>query len=95
MIIKMPKATKAELIRVILDQWDPAHKRETAGFMFYNYEADEIAQRVRKNSTLTTIEKAVRESMEFKLELEHVDETLDPEETRQVARAIQALVKNM
>ena len=42
------KPTKADLIRGILDYWDPCKKRESAGYMYYNYEAETIAQTIRK-----------------------------------------------
>ena len=48
--IRFPKATKTEIIRNYLDSWDPLRMREQAGYMFYNYEADVIAQTIRKNS---------------------------------------------
>lgn len=94
MIIKMPKPTKAEIIRTFLNQWDPLNYVDKAGFMFYNYEAEEIAQRIRKNSKLETIEEVVRESMEDKIQIEHSDVVLDDEECRQMAILIKTWLKS-
>ena len=94
MIIKMPKPTKAEIIRTFLNQWDPLNYVDKAGFMFYNYEAEEIAQRIRKNSKLETIEAVVREVMEDKIQIEHSDVVLDDEECRQMAVLIKTWMKS-
>ena len=94
MIIKMPNPTKAEIIRTFLNQWDPLNYVDKAGFMFYNYEAEEIAQRIRKNSTLETIEAVVREVMEDKIQIEHSDVVLDDEECRQMAALIKTWMKS-
>ena len=94
MIIKMPNPTKAEIIRTFLNQWDPLNYFDKAGFMFYNYEAEEIAQRIRKNSTLETIEAVVREVMEDKIQIEHSDVVLDDEECRQMAALIKTWMKS-
>ena len=52
MTIKTPKPTKTDLIRYILNYWDPRRKIETSGPMFYNYEAEIVSNSVRKNSKL-------------------------------------------
>lgn len=85
MIIKVPKPTKTEIIRTFLNQWDPLNYVDKAGFMFYDYEAEDIAQRIRKNSKIETIESIVREDMEDKIRIERSDAILDDEECRQMA----------
>lgn len=94
MIIKMPKPTKAEIIRTFLNQWDPLNYVDKAGFMFYNYEAEKIAQRIRKNSKLETIEAVVREVMEDKIQIERSDVILDDEECKQMAILIKTWMKS-
>ena len=68
--LRSGKPTKADLIRGILDYWDPCRKRESAGYMYYNYEAESIAQTIRKNSKVSTVTKQVKELIDQKLELE-------------------------
>ena len=51
MHIKMPKPTKAELIMMLLNQWDSAHGADK-DFRFYLVEVAEIVQQIRKNSKL-------------------------------------------
>ena len=41
---------------MLLNQWDPAHGADK-DFRFYQVEAEEIAQQIRKNSKLESIEK--------------------------------------
>ncbi len=50
MVIRMPKPTKADLICGLLSYWDPLAFKGKAGPMFYNYEAEVLAQSIRKNS---------------------------------------------
>ena len=50
MVMKMPKPTKADLICGLLSYWDPLAFEGKAGPMFYNYEAEVLAQSIRKNS---------------------------------------------
>lgn len=69
MIMRMPKPGKAEIIMMFLNQWDPAHGAHK-DYRFHRVEAEEIAQKIRKNSRQETVEKAVRESIEFRMELE-------------------------
>lgn len=94
MKIKMPKPNKAERILAILSYWDPLKMKDAAGIMFYNYEAEEIAQSVRKNSSLKTVENKLREAIELKAELEGVELNLDEAELHQVAAGILQSVKN-
>ena len=61
--MKMPKPTKADLICGLLSYWDPLAFEGKAGPMFYNYEAEILAQSVRKNSKLENVAKKVREAM--------------------------------
>lgn len=94
MKIKMPKPNKAERILAILSYWDPLKMKDVAGIMFYNYEAEVIAQSVRKNSSIVTVEKKLREAIELKAELEGVELILDDTELHQVAAGILQSVKN-
>ena len=93
MKIKMQKPNKAERILAILSYWDPLKMKDAEGVMFYNYEAEEIAQSVRKNSSLATVEK-LRAAIELKAELEGVELILDDTELHQVAAGILQSVKN-
>lgn len=87
MKIKMT-LTKTEKIMGILNQWDPERRRTPDGrldWREYQYEADTIAQQVRSNSSMKTIEKYMRET----LDLEQANE----DEVKAVAGMIQAMVK--
>ena len=92
MHLKMPKPTKAELIMMLLNQWDPAHGADK-DFRFYQVEAEEIAQKIRKNSKQESVEKAVRESISFRMELEKVDEPFDEEACKMYSGWILAAIK--
>ena len=96
MKIKMPKLSKSERILALLAYWDPLKMKDDKRYymMFYNYEAEEIAQSVRKNSSLAAVEKKVRAVIEMKAELEDVDVVLDEAELHQVAAGILHSVKN-
>ena len=48
MIIKMQKPTKAEMIRTFFNQWDTLDCMDKEDFMYYNYEAEDLAQQIRK-----------------------------------------------
>lgn len=63
----MPKPTKADLICGLLSYWDPLAFEGKAGPMFYNYEAEILAQSVRKNSKPENVAKKVRELIEDKM----------------------------
>ena len=54
MILKMAEPGKAELIMMFLNQWDTACGADK-DFRIYQVEAEEIAQKTRKNSTLETV----------------------------------------
>ena len=54
MMITSAEPGKAELIMMFLNQWDTACGADK-GFRFYQVEAEEIAQKTRKNSTLETV----------------------------------------
>ena len=96
MKIKMSKLSKSERILAILAYWDPLKMKDDKRYylMFYNYEAEEIAQSVRKNSSLVTVEKKIRAVIEMKAELEGVELTLDESELHQVAAGVLQSVKN-
>ena len=71
--LRTDKPTKVGLIREILDYWDPCRKRAEAGPMYYNYEAGNLAQNIRKNSKVDSVAKKVREEIDWKLEAEGLD----------------------
>ncbi len=83
----MPKPSKAEIVMMLLNQWDPLHGAEK-DYRFYRVEAEEISQKIRKNSSLKSVEEAVRESLEFRMELEGIGEALDDEACRGFAGLI-------
>ena len=93
MKIRTPKLTKAELIMMFLNQWDPAHGADK-DFRFYQVEAEEIAQKIRKNSKQESVEKAVRESIEFRMKLEKVEEPFDEEACKRYSAWILSAMKN-
>ena len=93
MIIRLPKATKADLIRGVLDYWDPCRGRPDP--MYYNYEAEVLAQSIRKNSSVDTVWKKVKEVIDKKLELEGKPYRVDEENTKRVAAAMISAVKNI
>lgn len=88
MVIKMPKPTKAEIILSLFNQWDPLDYVDKAGFMFYNYEAEDLAQRIRKNTRPDKIAAIIQELMEEKEELEGMNKAIDPDECMQCAVVI-------
>lgn len=94
MIIKMPKPTKAEMIRTFFNQWDPLDFVKEAGYMFYNYEAEDLAQQIRKNSKPEKIASIIQQLMEEKAEIEKFDKRIDPEECMQIAMYISSWMKS-
>lgn len=90
MVIKLPKPTKADCIRFILDCWDPARAYNTDKWypLFYNYEAEVLAQSVRKNSKTETVAKHVQEVINQKLKEESLEYLVDDENAKRVAAAI-------
>ena len=97
MVIKFPKSTKAEQICAILSYWDPARARETDKWypLFYNYEAEVLAPLIKKNSSIDTVGKKVKEVIDMKLELEGVEYRIDEENARRVGASMIAAIKNM
>ncbi len=93
MKIRMPKPSKAEIVMMFLNQWDPIHGGADKDYRFYRVEAEEIAQKIRKNSSLKTVEKAVRESVEFRMKLEDIDEPFDEDACRTCAGWILSAIK--
>ena len=93
MYVKMPKPTKAELIMMLLNQWDPAHGADK-DFRFYQVEAEEIAQQIRKNSKQESVEKAVSKAIKFRMELEKLDELFDEEACKRYSGWILSAIKN-
>ena len=92
MKMRMPEPTKAEKIMALLNQWDPLHG---AGkdYRFYQVEAEEIAQRIQKNSSLKTVEQAVRESVEFRMKLENMNESFNEDACKIYAGWILSTIK--
>ena len=93
--IRFPKATKTDIIRNYLDSWDPLRMREQAGYMFYNYEADVIAQTIRKNSKSERISKLVHDLVANKMMEEGVQLGIDQGSCDMIAVAMIPAVKNM
>ena len=91
------KPDKVDLIRGILDYWDPcrAHNTEKWYALYYNYEAETIAQTLRKNSKPETVAKNVKKLIDRKLELDGKEYRIDPENATRVAAAMIAAVKRM
>ena len=91
------RPTKVEIIRGILDYWDPCRAQNTEAWnlLFYNYEAETIAQTLRKNSTPSTVAKNIKELIDAKLELEEKDYRVDMENATRVAKAMIEAVKRM
>ncbi len=85
MKIKLPPLTKAEKILALLNQWDPEKRvANGAGYRAYNYEAETIAQHVRSNSRVESVEKAI---------LDVFDSEVKKEEAQALARYIQEAMK--
>ncbi|MBR4474943.1 MAG: hypothetical protein IKS55_15075 [Oscillospiraceae bacterium] len=95
MVIKMPKPTKADLIRGLLSYWDPLAFEDKAGPMFYNYEAEILAQSIRKNSKPENVAKKVRELIEEKMRVEGVNLGIDSGSVDRIAIAMIQALKNM
>ena len=93
MHIKMPKPTKSEYIMMFLNQWDPAHGADK-DFRFYQVEAEEIAQQIRKNSKPESVEKAVSKAIRFRMELEGLDEPFDEEACKKYSGWMLSAIKN-
>ena len=72
------KLTKTEKVMALLDQLDPDERRRNgAGVMDYSYEADTIAQELRSNSKIETIERYIMEAFS--------DTPLDTDQVHQMA----------
>jgi len=91
------RPTKADLVRGILDYWDPVRAQNTESWypLFYNYEAETIAQTLRKNSSPSTVAKNVKKLIDAKLELEGKDYRVDMDNATRVAAAMTNVVKQM
>ena len=92
MIIKEPRANKAELIMHFLHEWNPVHA-PGGDFFYYKVDAEEIAQSLRKNSSLQKVEDVVREAVVFRMELDGVEEPFDEEGWKQCSQMIYAVLK--
>lgn len=96
-IILHYKPDKSDLIRDILDYWDPCRARNTNEWyaLYYNYEAETIAQTLRKNSKPETAAKNVKKLIDRKLELDGKEYRVDMENATRVTAAMIAAVKGM
>ena len=93
MHLKMAKPTKAELVMIFLNQWDPGHGADK-DFRFYQVETEEIAQQIRKNSKPESVERAVvSKAIKFRMELEKVDEAFDEEACKRYSGWILSAIK--
>ena len=88
MVMKMPKPTMADLIRGLLSYWDPLKFEGKAGPMFYNYEAEVLAQSIRKNSKPENVAKKIRGLIEEEMRLEGVDLGIDSDSVDRIAIAM-------
>ena len=93
MKFKIPKPTKTDMIRFYFNQWDPLKHVEKAGPMFYNYEAEDLAQRIRKNSRPEKIAETIQELMTDKASIESFDVIIEEEECGYIAALIHAWMK--
>ena len=93
MYLRIPKPIKAELVMTLLNQWDPAHGADK-DFRFYQVEAEEIAQQIRKNSKPESVEKVVSKAIRFRMELEGLDEPFDEEACKRYSGWILSAIKN-
>ena len=76
--------TRSEKIMALLNQWDPAGSyKSSQDYRVYSYEAETIAQSIRSNSTIKTIEKAIQESF---AEIE-----IDTDELKKVVQVIKSI----
>ncbi len=93
MHLKMAKPTKTELVMVFLNQWNPAHGADK-DFRYYQVEAEEIAQQIRKNSKPESVEKVVSKAIKFRMELEGLEEPFDEEACKRYSSWILSAIKN-
>jgi len=89
----MPKPTKSELIMMLLNQWNSAHGADK-DFRFYQVEAEEIAQQIKKNSKPETVEKVMSKAIRFRMELEGLDEPFDEEACKRYSSWILSAIKS-
>ena len=87
------RLSKTEKIAALLNQWDPTGRYgKSDDWRAYNYEADTIAQNVRANSKIESIEKSLYE--QFSSSVEEAGKELDPVIVKRVAEAIKQTIKN-
>ena len=92
MIIKMPKPGKADRIRALLSYWNPLDMNPDP--MFYDYEAEVIAQSIRKNSRPEKISKLVHDLVKAKMIEEGVMLEIDQGSCYRIAVAMIEAVKS-
>lgn len=78
MYLRMSKLTKAELVMMLLNQWNPVPGADK-DLRFYQVEAEEIAQQIGKNSKPESVEKVVSKAIKFRMVLEGLGEPFDEE----------------
>ena len=93
MHLKMAKPTKAELVMIFQNQWDPAHGADK-DFRFYQAEAEKIAQQIRKNGKPESVERAVNKAIKFRMELEGLNAPFDEEACKRYSSWILSAIKN-
>ena len=84
--------TKTEKIMAVLKQLDPAGEYKSTGdYQVYGFEADMIADSIRTNSSVTSAERAIRETLESEMEM--TGKSLDDNEVHKMAGYILAVIK--
>jgi len=68
--------------------------RPDKDFRFYQVEAEEIAQQIRKNSRPESVEKVVSKASKFRMELEGLNAPFDEEACKRYSGWILSAIKN-
>ena len=91
------KPTRVDLIRGILDYWDPVRARDTDDWydLYYNYEAETICQSLRRNSKVESVADNIKKLIDRKLEMEGREYRIDMENAKRVAASMIEAVKRM
>ena len=91
------KPTKVDLVRGILEYWDPVRARDTDDWydLYYNYEAETICQSLRRNSKVESVAGNIKKLIDRKLEMEGREYRIDMENAKRVAASMIEAVKRM
>ena len=91
------KPTKVDLIRGILEYWDPVRVRDTDDWydLYYNYEAETICQSLRRNSKVENVAGNIKKLIDRKLEMEGREYRIDINNAERVAAAMIEAVKRI